>query len=213
MKKILLFLLLFINILSFSEFNDKAQLNSAINKTINQFNETEKNKLFNEMMKKKSVLTDEMIQFNGMEVTDKKKKKSFRILMEMITEQHLKNIIYNSKIELYDITNISKNKANGTLELKFVDALDTLSKLKEYMIKKYGKNGQVDLDILLNEKIKSEVFQYLDIYSKELMKNDKNITEIMDIELKFELKGNEWISKESISDYILKNFLENYKNN
>ena len=81
------------------------------------------------------------------------------------------------------------------------------------MIKKYGKNGQVDLDILLNEKIKSEVFQYLDIYSKELMKNDKNITEIMDIELKFELKGNEWIPKESISNYILKNFLENYKNN
>lgn len=213
MKKILLFLLLFINILSFSEFNDKAQLNSAINKTINQFNETEKNKLFNKMIKKKSVLTDEMIQFNGMEVADKKKQKSFRILMEMITEQHLKNIIYNSKIELYDITNISKNKANGTLELKFVDALDTLSKLKEYMIKKYGKNGQVDLDILLNEKIKSEVFQYLDIYSKELMKNDKNITEIMDIELKFELKGNEWIPKESISNYILKNFLENYKNN
>lgn len=213
MKKILLFLLLFINILSFSEFNDKAQLKSAINKTINQFNETEKNKLFNEMMKKKSVLTDEMIQFNGMEVTDKKKQKSFRILMEMITEQHLKNIIYNSKIELYDITNISKNKANGTLELKFVDALDTLSKLKEYMIKKYGKNGQVDLDILLNEKIKSEVFQYLDIYSKELMKNDKNITEIMNIELKFELKENEWIPKESISNYILKNFLENYKNN
>ena len=213
MKKILLFLLLFINILSFSEFNDKAQLNSAINKTINQFNETEKNKLFNEMMKKKSVLTDEMIQFNGMEAADKKKQKSFRILMEMITEQHLKNIIYNSKIELYDITNISKNKANGTLELKFVDALDTLSKLKEYMIKKYGKNGQVDLDILLNEKIKSEISQYLDIYSKELMKNDKNITEIMDIELKFELKGNEWIPKESISNYILKNFLENYKNN
>ena len=213
MKKILLFLLLFINILSFSEFNDKAQLKSAINKTINQFNETEKNKLFNEMMKKKSVLTDEMIQFNGMEVTDKKKQKSFRILMEMITEQHLKNIIYNSKIELYDITNISKNKANGTLELKFVDALDTLSKLKEYMIKKYGKNGQVDLDILLNEKIKSEISQYLDIYSKELMKNDKNITEIIDIELKFELKGNEWIPKESISNYILKNFLENYKNN
>jgi len=57
LKKILLFLLLFINILSFSEFNDKAQLNSAINKTINQFNETEKNKLFNEMIKKKSVLT------------------------------------------------------------------------------------------------------------------------------------------------------------
>lgn len=213
MKKILLFLLLFINILSFSEFNDKAQLKSAINKTINQFNETEKNKLFNEMMKKKSVLTDEMIQFNGMEVTDKKKQKSFRILMEMITEQHLKNIIYNSKIELYDITNISKNKANGTLELKFVDALDTLSKLKEYMIKKYGKNGQVDLDILLNEKIKSEISQYLDVYSKELMKNDKNITEIMDIELKFELKENEWIPKESISNYILKNFLENYKNN
>lgn len=213
MKKILLFLLLFINILSFSEFNDKAQLKSAINKTINQFNETEKNKLFNEMMKKKSVLTDEMIQFNGMEVADKKKQKSFRILMEMITEQHLKNIIYNSKIELYDIKNISKNKANGTLELKFVDALDTLSKLKEYMIKKYGKNGQVDLDILLNEKIKSEISQYLDTYSKELMKNDKNISEIMDIELKFELKGNEWISKESISDYILKNFLENYKNN
>ena len=213
MKKILLFLLLFINILSFSEFNDKAQLKSAINKTINQFNETEKNKLFNEMMKKKSVLTDEMIQFNGMEAADKKKQKSFRILMEMITEQHLKNIIYNSKIELYDITNISKNKANGTLELKFVDALDTLSKLKEYMIKKYGKNGQVDLDILLNEKIKSEISQYLDIYSKELMKNDKNITEIIDIELKFELKGNEWIPKESISNYILKNFLENYKNN
>lgn len=213
MKKILLFLLLFINILSFSEFNDKAQLKSAINKTINQFNETEKNKLFNEMMKKKSVLTDEMIQFNGMEVADKKKQKSFRILMEMITEQHLKNIIYNSKIELYDIKNISKNKANGTLELKFVDALDTLSKLKEYMIKKYGKNGQVDLDILLNEKIKSEISQYLDTYSKELMKNDKNISEIIDIELKFELKGNEWISKESISDYILKNFLENYKNN
>jgi len=213
LKKILLFLLLFINILSFSEFNDKAQLKSAINKTINQFNETEKNKLFNEMMKKKSVLTDEMIQFNGMEVADKKKQKSFRILMEMITEQHLKNIIYNSKIELYDIKNISKNKANGTLELKFVDALDTLSKLKEYMIKKYGKNGQVDLDILLNEKIKSEISQYLDTYSKNLMKNDKNITEIMDIELKFELKGNEWISKESISDYILKNFLENYKNN
>ena len=213
MKKILLFLLLFINILSFSEFNDKAQLKSAINKTINQFNETEKNKLFNEMIKKKSVLTDEMIQFNGMEAADKKKQKSFRILMEMITEQHLKNIIYNSKIELYDITNISKNKANGTLELKFVDALDTLSKLKEYMIKKYGKNGQVDLDILLNEKIKSEISQYLDIYSKELMKNDKNITEIMDIELKFELKGNEWIPKESISNYILKNFLENYKNN
>ena len=213
MKKILLFLLLLINILSFSEFNDKAQLKSAINKTINQFNETEKNKLFNEMMKKKSVLTDEMIQFNGMEVADKKKQKSFRILMEMITEQHLKNIIYNSKIELYDIKNISKNKANGTLELKFVDALDTLSKLKEYMLKKYGKNGQVDLDILLNEKIKSEISQYLDTYSKELMKNDKNISEIMDIELKFELKGNEWISKESISDYILKNFLENYKNN
>ena len=213
MKKILLFLLLFINILSFSEFNDKAQLNSAINKTINQFNETEKNKLFNEMMKKKSVLTDEMIQFNDMEVADKKKQKSFRILMEMITEQHLKNIIYNSKIELYDITNISKNKANGTLELKFVDALDTLSKLKEYMLKKYGKNGQVDLDILLNEKIKSEISQYLDIYSKELIKNDKNVTEIMDIELKFELKGNEWIPKESISNYILKNFLENYKNN
>ena len=213
MKKILLFLLLFINILSFSEFNDKAQLKSAINKTINQFNETEKNKLFNEMMKKKSVLTDEMIQFNGMEVADKKKQKSFRILMEMITEQHLKNIIYNSKIELYDIKNISKNKANGTLELKFVDALDTLSKLKEYMLKKYEKNGQVDLDILLNEKIKSEISQYLDTYSKNLMKNDKNITEIMDIELKFELKGNEWISKESISDYILKNFLENYKNN
>ena len=213
MKKILLFLLLFFNILSFSEFNDKAQLKSAINKTITQFNETEKNKLFNEMMKKKSVLTDEMIQFNGMEAADKKKQKSFRILMEMITEQHLKNIIYNSKIELYDITNISKNKANGTLELKFVDALDTLSKLKEYKIKKYGKNGQVDLDILLNEKIKSEISQYLDIYSKELMKNDKNITEIMDIELKFELKGNEWIPKESISNYILKNFLENYKNN
>ncbi|QUB94982.1 hypothetical protein J5A73_08140 [Leptotrichia sp. oral taxon 218] len=213
MKKILLFLLLFINILSFSEFNDKAQLKSAINKTINQFNETEKNKLFNEMMKKKSVLTDEMIQFNGMEVADKKKQKSFRILMEMITEQHLKNIIYNSKIELYDIKNISKNKANGTLELKFVDALDTLSKLKEYMLKKYEKNGQVDLDILLNEKIKSEISQYLDTYSKNLMKNDKNISEIMDIELKFELKGNEWISKESISDYILKNFLENYKNN
>ena len=213
MKKLLLFLLLFVNILSFSEFNDKAQLKSAINKTINQFNETEKNKLFNEMIKKKSVLTDEMIQFNGMEVADKKKQKSFRILMEMITEQHLKNIIYNSKIELYDITNISKNKANGTLELKFVDALDTLSKLKEYMIKKYGKNGQVDLDILLNEKIKSEISQYLDIYSKELMKNDKNITEIMDIELKFELKENEWIPKESISNYILKNFLENYKNN
>ena len=213
MKKILLFLLLFINILSFSEFNDKAQLKSAINKTINQFNETEKNKLFNEMIKKKSVLTDEMIQFNGMEVADKKKQKSFRILMEMITEQHLKNIIYNSKIELYDIKNISKNKANGTLELKFVDALDTLSKLKEYMIKKYGKNGQVDLDILLNEKIKSEISQYLDTYSKNLMKNDKNITEIMDIELKFELKGNEWISKENISNYILKNFLENYKNN
>lgn len=213
MKKILLFLLLFVNILSFSEFNDKAQLKLAINKTINQFNETEKNKLFNEMIKKKSVLTDEMIQFNGMKVADKKKQKSFRILMEMITEQHLKNIIYNSKIELYDIKNISKNKANGTLELKFVDALDTLSKLKEYMLKKYEKNGQVDLDILLNEKIKSEISQYLDTYSKNLMKNDKNISEIMDIELKFELKGNEWISKESISDYILKNFLENYKNN
>lgn len=69
------------------------------------------------------------------------------------------------------------------------------------------------MDILLNEKIKSEISQYLDIYSKELMKNDKNITEIMDIELKFELKGNEWIPKESISNYILKNFLENYKNN
>lgn len=69
------------------------------------------------------------------------------------------------------------------------------------------------MDILLNEKIKSEISQYLDIYSKELIKNDKNVTEIMDIELKFELKGNEWIPKESISNYILKNFLENYKNN
>ena len=69
------------------------------------------------------------------------------------------------------------------------------------------------MDILLNEKIKSEISQYLDTYSKELMKNDKNISEIMDIELKFELKGNEWISKENISNYILKNFLENYKNN
>ena len=35
------------------------------------------------------------------------------------------------------------------------------------MIKKYGKNGQVDLDILLNEKIKSEISQYLDTYSKD----------------------------------------------
>ena len=53
-------------------------------------------------MKKKSKLTFETIKINGAEPEDKTKQKSFMIVMEMITEQHLKNLIYNSEIKLKD---------------------------------------------------------------------------------------------------------------
>ena len=207
MKKIVILLMLIIGILSFgNNFQNNSELEKEVKQMINNFNQLEKDKLFSELMKKKTKLTLETIKINGAEPEDKTKQKSFMAVMEMVTEQHLKNLIYNSKIELEDIEYISKNKANVSITLKMIDAMELLTSSEKYLLSKYGKGGRyLDTDIFLDEKVKNDVMKYFDEHTKELMKNDDN-NEIVDIELEFALKNGKWISNETISKYLFKQF-------
>ena len=111
MKKIVILLILIIEILSFgNNFQNNSELEKEVKKVINGFNQLEKDKLFSELMKKKAKLT-----------------------MEMVTEQHLKNLIYNSKIELEDIEYVSKNKANVSISLKMIDGIELLKGSKSIL--------------------------------------------------------------------------------
>ena len=207
MKKIVILLMLIIGILSFgNNFQNNSELEKEVKQMINNFNQLEKDKLFSELMKKKTKLTLETIKINGAEPEDKTKQKSFMAVMEMVTEQNLKNLIYNSKIELDDIEYVSKNKANVSITLKMIDGMELLKSSKKYLMSKYGKGGKyLDTDIFLDEKVKNDVMKYFDEHTKELMKNDDN-NEIVDIELEFTLRNGKWVSNETISKYLFKQF-------
>ena len=207
MKKIVILLILIIGMISFgNNYQNNSELEKEVKKVINNFNQLEKDKLFSELMKKKTKLTIETIKINGTEPEDKTKQKSFMAVMEMVTEQNLKNLIYNSKIELDDIEYVSKNKANVSITLKMIDGMELLKSSKKYLMSKYGKGGKyLDTDIFLDEKVKNDVMKYFDEHTKELMKNDDN-NEIVDIELEFTLKNGKWVSNETISKYLFKQF-------
>ena len=206
MKKIVILLILIIGMISFgNNYQNNSELEKEVKQMINNFNQLEKDKLFSELMKKKTKLTLETIKINGAEPEDKTKQKSFMAVMEMVTEQHLKNLIYNSKIELEDIEYVSKNKANVSITLKMIDAMELLTSSEKYLLSKYGKGEKyLDSDIFLNEKIKNDVMKYFDEHTKELIKNDDNSELIVNIELEFTKKNGKWISNETISKYILK---------
>jgi len=207
MKKIVILLMLIIGMISFgNNYQKNSELEKEVKQMINNFNQLEKDKLFSELMKKKTKLTLETIKINGAEPEDNSKQKSFMAVMEMVTEQHLKNLIYNSKIELEDIEYVSKNKANVSIALKMIDGMELLKSSKKYLLSKYGKGGKyLDTDIFLDEKVKNDVMKYFDEHTKELMKNDDN-NEIVDIELEFTVRNGKWVSNETISRYILNQF-------
>lgn len=206
MKKIVILLMLIIGILSFgNNFQNNSELEEEVKKVINNFNQTEKDKLFSELIKRKTKLTLDTIRINEVRPVNKSKQKSFMTVMEMVTEQNLKNLIYNSKIELKEIEYVSENKANVSITLKMIDAMELLPSSEKYLLSKYGKGEKyLDLDIFLNEKIKNDVMKYFDEHTKELIKNDDNSELIVNIELEFTKKNGKWISNETISKYILK---------
>ena len=211
MKKIVILLMLIIGMISFgNNYQNNSELEKEVKQMIHNVNQLDKDKLFSELMKKKTKLTLETIKINGTEPEDKTKQKSFMAVMEMVTEQHLKNLIYNSKIELDDIEYVSKNKANVSITLKMIDGMELLKSSKKYLMSKYGKGGKyLDTDIFLDEKVKNDVMKYFDEHTKELMKNDDNNNEIVDIELEFTVRNGKWVSNETISRYILNQF-KNY---
>ena len=206
MKKIVILLMLIIGILSFgNNFQNNSELEEEVKKVINNFNQTEKDKLFSELIKRKTKLTLDTIKINEARPVNKSKQKSFMTVMEMVTEQNLKNLIYNSKIELKEIEYVSENKANVSITLKMIDAMELLTSSEKYLLSKYGKGEKyLDSDIFLNEKIKNDVMKYFDEHTKELIKNDDNSELIVNIELEFTKKNGKWISNETISKYILK---------
>ena len=66
MKKIVILLMLIIGILSFgNNFQNNSELEKEVKQMINNFNQLEKDKLFSELMKKKTKLTLETIKING----------------------------------------------------------------------------------------------------------------------------------------------------
>ena len=207
MKKIVILLILIIGMISFgNNYQNNSELEKEVKKVINNFNQTEKDKLFSELMKRKTKLTLDTIRINEVRPVNKSKQKSFMTVMEMVTEQNLKNLIYNSKIELKEIEYVSENKANVSITLKMIDGIELLKSSKKYLMSKYGKGGKyLDTDIFLDEKVKNDVMKYFDEHTKELMKNDDN-NEIVDIELEFALKNGKWISNETISKYLFKQF-------
>ncbi|WP_299573149.1 hypothetical protein, partial [uncultured Leptotrichia sp.] len=92
------------------------------------------------------------IKINEAKPVNKSKQKSFMTVMEMVTEQNLKNLIYNSKIELKEIEYVSENKANVSITLKMIDAMELLTSSEKYLLSKYGKGGRyLDTDIFLDE--------------------------------------------------------------
>ena len=204
MFKILLILI--IGMISFgNNYQNNSELEEEVKKVINNFNQTEKDKLFSELIKRKTKLTLDTIKINEARPVNKSKQKSFMTVMEMVTEQNLKNLIYNSKIELKEIEYVSENKANVSITLKMIDAMELLTSSEKYLLSKYGKGEKyLDSDIFLNEKIKNDVMKYFDEHTKELIKNDDNSELIVNIELEFTKKNGKWISNETISKYILK---------
>ena len=206
MKKIVILLMLIIGMISFSNnYQNNSELEKEVKKVINNFNQTEKDKLFSELIKRKTKLTLDTIKINEARPVNKSKQKSFMTVMEMVTEQNLKNLIYNSKIELKEIEYVSENKANVSITLKMIDAMELLTSSEKYLLSKYGKGEKyLDSDIFLNEKIKNDVMKYFDEHTKELIKNDDNSELIVNIELEFTKKNGKWISNETISKYILK---------
>ena len=206
MKKIVILLILIIGMISFgNNYQNNSELEKEVKKVINNFNQTEKDKLFSELIKRKTKLTLDTIKINEARPVNKSKQKSFMAVMEMVTEQNLKNLIYNSKIELKEIEYVSENKANVSITLKMIDAMELLTSSEKYLLSKYGKGEKyLDSDIFLNEKIKNDVMKYFDEHTKELIKNDDNSELIVNIELEFTKKNGKWISNETISKYILK---------
>lgn len=206
MKKIVILLMLIIGMISFgNNYQNNSELEEEVKKVINNFNQTEKDKLFSELIKRKTKLTLDTIKINEARPVNKSKQKSFMTVMEMVTEQNLKNLIYNSKIELKEIEYVSENKANVSITLKMIDAMELLTSSEKYLLSKYGKGEKyLDSDIFLNEKIKNDVMKYFDEHTKELIKNDDNSELIVNIELEFTKKNGKWISNETISKYILK---------
>lgn len=206
MKKIVILLILIIGMISFgNNYQNNSELEEEVKKVINNFNQTEKDKLFSELIKRKTKLTLDTIRINEVRPVNKSKQKSFMTVMEMVTEQNLKNLIYNSKIELKEIEYVSENKANVSITLKMIDAMELLTSSEKYLLSKYGKGEKyLDSDIFLNEKIKNDVMKYFDEHTKELIKNDDNSELIVNIELEFTKKNGKWISNETISKYILK---------
>jgi len=206
MKKIVILLILIIGMISFgNNYQNNSELEEEVKKVINNFNQTEKDKLFSELIKRKTKLTLDTIKINEARPVNKSKQKSFMTVMEIVTEQNLKNLIYNSKIELKEIEYVSENKANVSITLKMIDAMELLTSSEKYLLSKYGKGEKyLDSDIFLNEKIKNDVMKYFDEHTKELIKNDDNSELIVNIELEFTKKNGKWISNETISKYILK---------
>ena len=206
MKKIVILLILIIGMISIgNNYQNNSELEEEVKKVINNFNQTEKDKLFSELIKRKTKLTLDTIKINEARPVNKSKQKSFMTVMEMVTEQNLKNLIYNSKIELKEIEYVSENKANVSITLKMIDAMELLTSSEKYLLSKYGKGEKyLDSDIFLNEKIKNDVMKYFDEHTKELIKNDDNSELIVNIELEFTKKNGKWISNETISKYILK---------
>ena len=206
MKKIVILLILIIGMISFgNNYQNNSELEEEVKKVINNFNQTEKDKLSSELIKRKTKLTLDTIKINEARPVNKSKQKSFMTVMEMVTEQNLKNLIYNSKIELKEIEYVSENKANVSITLKMIDAMELLTSSEKYLLSKYGKGEKyLDSDIFLNEKIKNDVMKYFDEHTKELIKNDDNSELIVNIELEFTKKNGKWISNETISKYILK---------
>ena len=206
MKKIVILLILIIGMISFgNNYQNNSELEEEVKKVINNFNQTEKDKLFSELIKRKTKLTLDTIKINEARPVNKSKQKSFMTVMEMVTEQNLKNLIYNSKIELKEIEYVSENKANVSITLKMIDAMELLTSSEKYLLSKYGKGGKyLDTDIFLDEKVKNDVMKYFDEHTKELIKNDDNSELIVNIELEFTKKNGKWISNETISKYILK---------
>ena len=206
MKKIVILLILIIGMISFgNNYQNNSELEEEVKKVINNFNQTEKDKLLSELIKRKTKLTLDTIKINEARPVNKSKQKSFMTVMEMVTEQNLKNLIYNSKIELKEIEYVSENKANVSITLKMIDAMELLTSSEKYLLSKYGKGEKyLDSDIFLNEKIKNDVMKYFDEHTKELIKNDDNSELIVNIELEFTKKNGKWISNETISKYILK---------
>ena len=196
--------------------NDE-EIKIAVENVIRDFDKKQKDEVYKNFLRDKNKNLEKIKDFYGYDYLDEKEKNSEETkdnlkILQFMSEDTTRNLIYNSKITLDDIEYLDKNRAKVDLKITyFIGDEAWKNSLMEFLhLKSDNKleNRKQVLKLLNDETRKKQFQNFFDKKVLEIMKkgnfDDLELFEDEDIELNFEKTNGKWETKDTILKEIMK---------